>query len=389
MRLHRRDCNSSDIVSGEQQQQKLLESIPVHHTNNDSDNNRSTTTTTAKNGRAKRFTIRWYYRTLCRFLIRVSLIAVLVLCTIALSRLVDWLATTSTTSTSTSTTLSSIRTVSSTTTPTSALATLACFVTPTCFPSTTCHSGIPQKLQRSKHWEEQSFCVEDLRPTIATEQLNGRSSGSSTICLVYSFGIHTSWEWEEKVATLFGCEVHAFDPTMDHPHTLAPGVTFHKFGLQADGVDVSTTHGAEYEPIDPNVLLSLPDIMHRLGHEQRVLDVLMLDCEGCEWGALHNLICSKQSTAIVKQIVTEFHFQRNLGLQNETDIYIAAEAIQCLWEDRWHIVSMEAPVLPIGNTLRAFPPSYTIRACYCTSLCDVYRNRSRHHRIFCSIMRTR
>jgi hypothetical protein len=42
-------------------------------------------------------------------------------------------------------------------------------------------------------------------------------------CLVYSFGIHESYEWEEKVAKVFGCDVHAFDPTMNHKTDLAPG----------------------------------------------------------------------------------------------------------------------------------------------------------------------
>jgi hypothetical protein len=213
---------------------------------------------------------------------------------------------------------------------TSALSTIGCFATPDCFPSARCKTGVPQKLQRGKRWEEQSFCVDDLKQ--AAKQQDG--------CLVYSFGIHDSWEWEEKVAKQFGCEVHAFDPTVDHAQDLAPGVTFHKLGLQAEGDDMAKTHAAEYDAIDPTLLLALPDIMQRLGHDKRTLDVIMMDCEGCEWGVLRNLACSKESGR-VNQIVTEFHFQKSLGLETEVDVLNAAMGVRCLWQENWHVVSIE------------------------------------------------
>jgi Methyltransferase domain len=121
---------------------------------------------------------------------------------------------------------------------------------------------------------------------------------------------------------------------------LAPGVTFHKLGLQADGTNMAQTHAAEYDAIDHNLLLPLDQIMKRLGHEQQSLDLLMMDCEGCEWGVLRHLACSKKSN-VVKQIVVEFHFQSNLGLESKIDVEHAAEAVQCLWDDRWHITSIE------------------------------------------------
>jgi hypothetical protein len=159
---------------------------------------------------------------------------------------------------------------------------------------------------------------------------------------VYSFGIHASWEWEEKVARLFGCEVHAFDPTMNHKKDLAPGLTFHKLGLQAVGTDMSRTHGAEYDAIDSSLLLPLNKIMERLGHMNRTIDVLMMDCEGCEWGVLNQLACSSaRNSRRVRQIVTEFHFQKSLGLETEADVLMAADGLRCLWEERWHITSME------------------------------------------------
>jgi hypothetical protein len=220
---------------------------------------------------------------------------------------------------------------------TSALATMACFVTPGCFPAAQCRHGEPKKFQRRKKWEEQSFCVDDL-----VRDNNENKNNVDDGCLVYSFGIHESWEWEEKVARFFPCEVHAFDPSVNHATNLAPGLTFHKLGLQATGTDMSRTHAAEYDPIDPNLLLPLNQIMEILGHQNRTIDVLTMDCEGCEWGVLKQLACSpSRDDRRIKQIVTEFHFQKSLGLETEADVIMAAEGIQCLWEERWHITSVE------------------------------------------------
>jgi len=215
-----------------------------------------------------------------------------------------------------------------------ALLSLGCLTTPGCFRSVRCRTGTPRKVQRKKKWEEQSFCVDDLRAASVA------AASKNTSCLVYSFGIHTSWEWEEKVARMFGCDVHAFDPTMDHKTDLAPGVTFHKLGLQAEGTDMAATHAQEYDAIDPNLLLPLDGIMERLGHVGRTIDVLMMDCEGCEWGVLREMVCNGGSKA-VNQIVVEMHFQRDLGLENENDVLMAGEVAGCLQRERWGIASIE------------------------------------------------
>jgi Methyltransferase domain len=208
----------------------------------------------------------------------------------------------------------------------SSLSTLRCLATPNCFPSSKCRTGIPKKIKRANRHEEHAFCVSDVQ--------------QKKDCLIYSFGIHNSWEWEEKVARLLHCEVHAFDPTMNHPTNLAPGVTFHKLGLQAEGTNMSATHAAGYDAIDPKLLLTLGQIMKLLGHVGRTLDVLALDCEGCEYGALRQMACSGES-ALVDQLFVEFHFQVNIGLANSDDVILAAQGIDCLWENRWHVVSIE------------------------------------------------
>ena len=124
-----------------------------------------------------------------------------------------------------------------------------------------------------------SFCAEDLRHSTSVALSAGTKAVDTVApCLVYSFGIDDSTEWETKVSTIFGCEVHAFDPTVNHPNT--SHVTFHSIGLQGEGTDMAATHAAGYKAIDPSRLFTLGEIMKKLGHQDRTIDVLMMDCEG-------------------------------------------------------------------------------------------------------------
>lgn len=233
------------------------------------------------------------------------------------------------------------------------LTAIRCFITPGCFRSLRCRSNTsPQKVPRNKKWEERSFCVDDLL-TRTTGRSNSKlpvndgggyseEAPSSSRCLIYSVGLFDNWNFESTAAELFGCDVHAFDPTMDKPSgtVLAPGVTFHQWGLQADGTNMSATHGADYRPIDPERLLTLPEIMYRLGHGGRKIDLLVMDCEGCEWGVLRQVMCSSNSQ-LINQLSVEFHFQKSLGLHDESHVRAAAEAVQCLEREGWGITAIE------------------------------------------------
>jgi len=43
------------------------------------------------------------------------------------------------------------------------------------------------------------------------------------------------------------------------------------------------------------VLILLSDIVQMLGHEGREIDVLKMDCEGCEHGVINDLACNGHS----------------------------------------------------------------------------------------------
>jgi len=167
----------------------------------------------------------------------------------------------------------------------SALMSLSCFVTPHCFRRYRCKRGMPLRIERKKKaWEEMSFCADDLLPPRDSNSPDRKVAAATPTnsdehpCLVYSFGIHSATEWETKVSQIFGCEVHAFDPTVNHPNT--SHVTFHPIGLQGEGTDMASDHAAEYTAIDPSRLFTLNQIMQKLGHQDREIDVLMMDCEG-------------------------------------------------------------------------------------------------------------
>ncbi|KAL9189220.1 hypothetical protein ACHAXT_011710 [Thalassiosira profunda] len=231
-----------------------------------------------------------------------------------------------------------------------AVTTLRCLTTPGCYPRLPCSSGRdPAKIAISRDWEEHAFCVHDVEGShrraekMQTKNKRDRREPDPQPCLVYSFGIAGSVEWERKMSSQLGCEVYAFDPTSNFGERVAPGVKFYPIGLKGagnDGTDVSATHSEMYGAIDPSKLRTLGEIVRMFGHENREIDVLRLDCEGCEWSVLKELACSGESRH-VRQLMVEFHFQKNLGLASDEDVQVAADAINCLEEERWGIVSMQ------------------------------------------------
>lgn len=122
--------------------------------------------------------------------------------------------------------------------------------------------------------------------------------------LVYSFGIAGGWTFDERMASL-GFEVHSFDPTartrkLYESHAAVPGVTFHYAGLQTSKeCGLVSRSGGSYGHLG-GTLRTLSGLMRGLGHSERSMRVLKIDCEGCELEAFTQM--SRQEPAVLSRI---------------------------------------------------------------------------------------
>jgi len=114
-------------------------------------------------------------------------------------------------------------------------------------------------------------------------------------CIVYSIGGSNEWSFEEAMYNETGCETHTFDYTLQQVVGKPSFVNFHAIGL-----------GDFNKSNNPDNLKTLPEIIESLGHQSRTIDVLKVDCEGCEFAALTPLFRSKTELN-VRQILIEIH----------------------------------------------------------------------------------
>mmetsp|Transcript_39101 Transcript_39101/g.94530 ORF Transcript_39101/g.94530 Transcript_39101/m.94530 type:complete len:336 (+) Transcript_39101:50-1057(+) len=120
-------------------------------------------------------------------------------------------------------------------------------------------------------------------------------------CLVYSIGSDNDIQFEKAVHTFLQCETHTFDPTLNEEFKGSEYSTFHPWGIGADG-EMQRVRKHNF------VSKSIHTIMTELGHTNRTIDILKIDCEGCEYEsmpAFFDLIASKQIR--VNQIQIELH----------------------------------------------------------------------------------
>lgn len=144
---------------------------------------------------------------------------------------------------------------------------------------------------------------------IATVVKNRQDRKWNNGCLVYSFGSATSsgaYPFEEGLRRTLGdlkCEIHVFDPNASlEGDAAAKGLVFHPWGLKG-WYDDATALDARY----PGDYKSLKEIVSALGHAGRVIDIMNLDCEGCEWRVYKDWF---NSPVTVTQILVQMHGYR-------------------------------------------------------------------------------
>lgn len=145
--------------------------------------------------------------------------------------------------------------------------------------------------------------------------------------LVYSFGVGEDISFDVAVIDMFGCEVHAFDPTPRSvewvaKQSLPRGMHFHPIGLaDQDGTEVF------YAPTNPahvsytaagvrnagvgvamNVdrvscdVMRLARIVEQVG--PRMPDIIKMDIEGMEYKVIENMVSDR---ILPRQFLVEFH----------------------------------------------------------------------------------
>jgi Methyltransferase domain len=114
-------------------------------------------------------------------------------------------------------------------------------------------------------------------------------------CIIYSIGSNGNYEFEDSMVEQVGtiCEIHVFDFSRDYsrPQNKLNNIHFHQWGLQ--GSHENRLRGE---------FLSFPEILKRLGHESKTIDIFKIDCEGCEWETQQDWINHD-----IRQVLVETH----------------------------------------------------------------------------------
>ncbi|XP_021376875.1 uncharacterized protein LOC110465406 [Mizuhopecten yessoensis] len=156
-------------------------------------------------------------------------------------------------------------------------------------------------LYHSYMHSSQEHCKDVVRVGQASDggwnMCNATEYRPSQPCLVYSFGINNDWGFDDDISTNYGCEVHAFDPSMGfNDHKRSSKITFHNLGLS----DKNGIMNGNWK------CMNLQTIIQSLGHEGRIIDIVKMDIEGSEWPAMDSFIPSGVLKN-VRQLYFEFH----------------------------------------------------------------------------------
>ncbi|KAL7461704.1 hypothetical protein ACHAXS_002119 [Conticribra weissflogii] len=156
-------------------------------------------------------------------------------------------------------------------------------------------------------------------------ELFNRRIDAKQRCLVYSIGSGGNFRFEHGLQTLLGpkdrCEVHVFDGT-DYSSIVPQqlDIHYHPWGLRRDhgpntNDDYSPDENVAYVTGNQLSLLtyrSLSQTVKMLGHSGMIIDILKIDCEGCEWKTYVDWIrgSSLDGNTVIpppRQVLVEMH----------------------------------------------------------------------------------
>ena len=100
------------------------------------------------------------------------------------------------------------------------------------------------------------------------------------------------------------CEIHVFSPNKNfEEETIPEGVHFHEWGFSGSKVENKDNEAAQFKTIS--------DTLHSLGHCGEIIDILSIDCEGCEFDIYNDLFSDQITDSCARasflQILIQVH----------------------------------------------------------------------------------
>lgn len=145
-------------------------------------------------------------------------------------------------------------------------------------------------------------------------------------CLVYSIGSNGDFSFERGIKNLFGCEIHTFDPTAGadrletwQEESKLAGSSFHNLGIWHEKTTLNLT--GTMSSVD-----TFKNVVAKLGHNEQIIDVLKIDCEGCEFSVFTQIWEDlKNGLYSISQILIEVHAFHHIPVHDISELFIKAE----------------------------------------------------------------
>lgn len=207
-----------------------------------------------------------------------------------------------------------------------------------CLTSPNCYS---KEVTCPEFFKTDNFSSTEMEWALCVPWFRRAVAASSKRCLVYSVGIRQVYAAEALYGSL-GCEVFAFDCTSTNlAKVLAPNVTFYPWCVGDATLELQVGDGAVLNEQSSGIFKTLPEIMKELGHTDRELTVLKMDCEGCEWRALVEVAAAyPKMFGHIGMIFLELHWVRNpLRTEDEeiADQAAVSKAMRSFFVQHFHV----------------------------------------------------